>query len=157
MAEASTGGGSEKVPTHYADGGAISSGHMPGISVGSGGVSRSPHNPHKPALPVAPPTSHQLDAAQRQLERRLDQVRADFEAHSAEAHPRPLPNFVGSIQAQWQVVPAPVKQMVYMYGAIALVGITIRLLVWFLASFRHKREEPAATPAMFVRRWPPTQ
>jgi hypothetical protein len=101
---------------------------------------------------VAPPTSHELATAGRRLEARFDVLRADFEAHQAEAHPRPLPNIVGSLQAQWQVVPAPLKQVVLIYGAMAIFALTIRFCMWFLATFRRKADKEPEP--IIMRQWP---
>jgi hypothetical protein len=89
----------------------------------------------------APPTSDELAGACRALERRLDEQRAEFVAHQAEAHPKLLPNLVGSIQAQWQVIPAPIKQMIMIYGVMVLVALGARFMRWFLASFKPHKEK----------------
>lgn len=106
---------------------------------------------------AAPPTSTDLAVGQRRLENRLDVMRSEFEAHQAEAHPRPLPNVVGSLQAQWQVMPAPIKQVIQVYGAMFLVAATVRFLLWFLATFRRHQVDTESQPHIsIVRQWPPT-
>lgn len=110
---------------------------------------------HRPAV-LAPPTSHELALADRRLEQRLDSIRADFEAHSAEMHPRPLPNVVGSMQAQWAMLNPAIKQVLYAYGTVALIGLTIKLLQWFLASFRRRQDgETQPLQHIIMRQWPP--
>jgi len=104
---------------------------------------------------AAPPTATDLAVGQRRLENRLDTMRADLETHQAEAHPRPLPNVVGSLQAQWQVMPAPIKQVIQIYGAMFFIALTVRFLQWFLATFRRRKDNTEPPAVSIVRQWPP--
>ena len=154
MSEPDAGGGTSH------DGGTVYRGgsHDGRETFSRGGLS-SPSSGHigriSPPGIAAPPTATDLAVGQRRLENRLDTMRADLETHQAEAHPRPLPNVVGSLQAQWQVMPAPIKQVIQIYGTMFLIALTVRFLQWFLATFRRRRDNTEPPTVSIIRQWPP--
>jgi hypothetical protein len=129
--------------------GSASSGAAPGglYGAGSTGMRGNTDRTSEPTTDV-----QTLSGDVRRLRAQVQSLAVDIQLHETEQHTRPLPNVVSWAQAQYQILPGPVKGMLAMYTAMFLIGAFLRLIRSILDSLRRRNAPPL--PINIRPEWP---